>query len=209
VDPFDRLLSQMPAIAKAVNGFTSEQVQQQAFRALISAIGGEVSPGTGDTETETDTGAGTAPKRRSTTRRRARGKAAATASEGASAAGTAPRRRSTATGPSIDKNLNLRPAGVESLADFAASKNPTSDHERSLVAVYWLTRIAEVKATIDAVYTCYKDRKWVVPTNLRNALPLTASKKGWLITENLDDIKVSVPGENHVEHSLPAKTAKA
>ncbi|MCY7288268.1 MAG: hypothetical protein LH624_08480 [Cryobacterium sp.] len=125
------------------------------------------------------------------------------------AAGSTPRRRSTTAGPTIDKTLNLRPPGVASFADFAESKKPTTAHERSLIAVYWLTRIAEVKATVDAVYTCYKDRKWVVPANLRNALPVTASRKGWLVTESLDDIKVSVPGENHIDHNLPANTSKS
>ena len=79
------------------------------------------------------------------------------------------------------------------------------DHERSLVAVNWLSRIAEVPAVnLDMVYTCYKDRGWRIPSNLRNALALTAYKKGWLDTSDMDNLKVAVHGENHVEHDLPA-----
>jgi hypothetical protein len=203
----------MPSIAKAVNEFTSEQVQQQAFRALIGALGGE--PTSEETEAAATATAAAAPKRRATARRRARTKAATPAAdapaEGAdtTAAAGVPRRKSAAAGVSIDKSLNLRPTGVESFEAFVESKNPTSDHERSLVAVYYLTQIAGVKATVDAVYTCYKDRKWRIPSDLRTSLRLTASKKGWINTENSEDIRVAVHGENHVDHDLPAKTAKA
>ncbi len=38
-DPFGDLLRQMPSIAKAVNAFTSESVQQEAFRAFLDALG--------------------------------------------------------------------------------------------------------------------------------------------------------------------------
>jgi hypothetical protein len=207
VDPFDHLLSQMPAIAEAVNGFTSEQVQQQAFRALISAIGGEVTD-TDDSDMEADAGTGASPEARASTRRRPRPKKAPAAADGEAATGTPARRRSVVAGPSHDKNLDLYPKGAESFADFVESKKPTTIQERNLVAVYYLTRIAGVKATVDAVYTAYKDRKWKVPTDLRNALQVTASVKGWLNTENSDDLKVAIPGENYVEHDLP-KAAKA
>lgn len=201
MDPLERLLSQMPAIAKAVNEFTSEDVQKQAFQALLRAAEGAQQDGivAGNVVREgeeQDTEA--APPSRRAPRK-------ATVATGDPVVTRTARRR--ASGPSVtyDKTLNLRPAGLQSFEDFVAEKKPSSDHERNLIAVYYLTRIAEVTATIDRVYTCYKDRGWRVPTNLRNALPLTAAKKGWLITKNLNDLKVAVPGENYVEHDLPAK----
>ncbi|BCH35312.1 hypothetical protein MesoLjLc_72420 [Mesorhizobium sp. L-8-10] len=42
-DDLDRLLARMDEIAKAVNSFTSESVQQSAFDSLISAFAGAIS----------------------------------------------------------------------------------------------------------------------------------------------------------------------
>ena len=39
---YKKLLSEMPAISKAINAFASEAVQQEAFRALVDALGIEV-----------------------------------------------------------------------------------------------------------------------------------------------------------------------
>ena len=49
-EDLDALLSRMADIAEAVNKFTSETIQQEAFKALIDAYGGSspsYSPGSG------------------------------------------------------------------------------------------------------------------------------------------------------------------
>ena len=200
MDPLEQLLKQMPAIAKAVNEFTSEDVQKQAFQALLSAAEGAPSAGKDELDgREPEAGEVAVPSRH---RRR---KAAVSATDNRDAATRSARRRGTVSSVTYDKTLNLRPDGVQSFEAFVAEKGPSSDHQRSLVAVYYLTRCAGLTATIDMVYTCYKDRGWRVPKNLRNALPLTAAKKGWLVTKDLRDLTVAVPGENYVEHDLPAK----
>lgn len=198
VDPFDRLLTQMLSIARAVNEFKSESVQQDAFKAIIRALD------LADTEERTPAVRPTliTSKRKVSATRRA----ASPASDKPDGAPIvrAKTRRVSAT-MSIDKSLNLRPSGTQSFADFVEAKQPTMDHERSLIAVYWITKIAELPAaTIEMVYTCYKDRGWRIPSNLRTAIALTAYKKGWLDTSDMDDLKVAVHGENHVEHDLPA-----
>lgn len=106
---------------------------------------------------------------------------------------------------SLDKALDLRPKGVQSFADFATAKAPNTINERNVVSVYWLTRIAgHDGATVDQVYTCYKDRAWRLPANPRNKLAVTASTKAWIDTSDMESITVTVGGENFVEHDLPA-----
>jgi hypothetical protein len=206
-DPYERLKAQMPEIAKAVNAFASEQVQQQAFRVLIRSLAGDRA---GDEpDASEDVAEGTPDKGELSDRRprHGRGKRAAVA-KAASATGIPARatgRRK--AGPlSLDKSLNLRPKDRQSFADFAAEKTPRTQHEKNVVAVYWLTRVAGLgQATVDQVYTCYKDRTWRVPPDLRNNLAVAASTKAWIDTSNMDDLKVTVNGENYVEHDLPPK----
>ncbi len=116
------------------------------------------------------------------------------------------RRRSRTGGPSRLKDLNLRPEGTQSLADFVAEKGPKSDHERKLLAVYYLTRILEIDdVSVDHVYSCFKEMNWKVPTDLAAGLRLTASKKAWIDTSDMSSIRVAIPGENFVEQDMPKR----
>ena len=181
----------MPAIANAVNAFTSEGVQQLAFQALIRSFAGDA----GESIDESN------PQARNQIRRRGPTGERAEMREGKPAS----RKRRSST-PTFVRDLDLRPKEKQSFKDFAATKSPESNHERSAVSVYWLTQIADVSGvTIDHVYTCYKEANWKVPPNLANSLAVTANKKGWLNTEDMQNLRVTVPGENLVEHDLPRK----
>ena len=115
--------------------------------------------------------------------------------------------RTKATPPSIVKDLNLKPQGKESFADFIKKKEPTSQHAQCLVA-YYLRNTAAVKAVgTDHVYTCFKVAGWRVPANLRNVMQVAASTKGWLDTSNMSDIKVTIHGDNYIEHDLKPKSS--
>jgi hypothetical protein len=117
-----------------------------------------------------------------------------------------PRRRATA--PTRVKGLDLSPAGKQSFEEFVAEKQPVNQHDRNLSSVYYLAEVAEVSpVTIDHVYTCYRDRGWAIPSNLRNSLQLTASRKTYLDTADMDDIKLEPRGVNHIERALPAREA--
>jgi len=59
--------------------------------------------------------------------------------------------------------------------------------------------------TSDHVYTCYRDQGWDMPPDMAASLFLTASKKGFLDTSNLDDVRIEPRGVNHVERGLPTK----
>ncbi|AYV57683.1 hypothetical protein EFP84_18740 [Leptospira kmetyi] len=106
---------------------------------------------------------------------------------------------------SIDKTLNLKPSKKESLKDFVSKKKPNTNQEKCTVIVYYLSRVIELSNVgATQVFTCYKHMNWRVPSDMRNVLALTASRKGWLDTSDTDNIQLTTHGENLVEHDLPA-----
>jgi hypothetical protein len=128
----------------------------------------------------------------------------------------APKKPSKAkSGPGFVKDLNLHPTGKTALAEYAPAAQATSMDERSLVAVYYLKEVVGVEAvTVDHVFTCFKSMQWKLPSNLANSLQVVASRKGWLDTRAMQDIKVTSQGDNYVNHSLgktktPASKATA
>ena len=59
---------------------------------------------------------------------------------------------------------------------------------------------------MDSVYTCYKHIKKIkVPGNLYQSLADTKNKNGWIDTSNMDELKVTIPGENYLEHDMQKK----
>jgi hypothetical protein len=117
------------------------------------------------------------------------------------------RTRSRAGGLSIDRDLNLRPSGKPSCGEFYVQKSPKGQDENNAVFVYYLERVLGLSdVNADQVYTCYKEVKAKVPSDLRNSLHVTAARKGWISTEDSQDLKVTTRGENLVEHDLPRQT---
>lgn len=110
-----------------------------------------------------------------------------------------------ASTPSIVKDLNLRPKGKTGLRDFYNQYKANSNLEKNLVFVYWLQEEAGVaNITEDHVFTCYRDIPGVkAPAAMYQSLIDTSRRKGWLDTTDTDDVKVTIPGVNHIEHDLP------
>jgi len=109
-------------------------------------------------------------------------------------------------GPSIVKDLDLSPKGdTESLRDFYAHYLPKTNFEKNLIFVYWLQQIAGMSGiTEDHVFTCYRSIPGIkAPVALYQSLIDTSNRRGWLNTTSTDDIKVTVPGMNYLEHDLP------
>jgi hypothetical protein len=130
-------------------------------------------------------------------------------SKKSSSEGSAKRKRSRLPGPSLDRDLNLRPSGHTSMTDFYAEKSPNGQDEHNVLFVYYLERsLGLAVVTVNQVYTCYKEVKAKVPSNLRNSLQVTATRKGWIDTENSEDLKVTTRGENLVEQDLPRADGK-
>jgi len=75
--------------------------------------------------------------------------------------------------------------------------------ERNLVFIYYLQQKMGLKnITIDHVFTCYRDIGVKVPKALQQSLWDTTNRKGWLDTSSSDNITVTVPGLNYIEHDL-------
>jgi len=118
----------------------------------------------------------------------------------------APRKaRRRKTSPGIAKDLSLRPSGKPSFVDFAAEKKPGNHYEKQAVIVAWLTDSASMDSGItpDHINTCYQGAGWKRPARFEGNLQLTASRKGWFDTTDMDDIKITVAGEDYVKHDLP------
>ena len=104
------------------------------------------------------------------------------------------------------KDLDLSPKGdTESLRDFYAHYLPKTNFEKNLIFVYWLQQIAGMSGiTEDHVFTCYRSIPGIkAPVALYQSLIDTSNRRGWLNTTSTDDIKVTVPGMNYLEHDLP------
>jgi hypothetical protein len=102
------------------------------------------------------------------------------------------------------KELNLKPTGKKSAADFVSEKNPSNNLHKCIVALYYFVNEMEVdQVSVDHIYTFYKVMGWPVPADLVNTLQQTGSK-GWSDTSTKTDLKITHMGENVVEHELPA-----
>jgi hypothetical protein len=204
---FDRLLSAMPRIAEAVNGFASQENQRIAAHALMklamNAVGlldeppphGEpnlsVVPPLPDDRPEDhgDAAVGASADQPTVARRRTR-KPAAKKSWRA-------------------RDLNFRPEGKPSLREVDAEKKPKNLNERNAVAVYYLEDILAI-AGIDAghVLAAYAECEWRVPADMENCLMVTSCRKDWLNTSDMKAIRLTNKGRNLVLFDLPSGSKK-
>ncbi|HLX62690.1 MAG TPA: hypothetical protein VKX17_15535 [Planctomycetota bacterium] len=182
----NEMLAQMPEVAKAVNAFSSEAVQQRVLEALLSSMGlpkSEISPSR-PPATQLEPAVANTGEPRSHGKKRAPSKTILT----------------------IVKDLNLKPKGKESLAEFYSKKAPANNYEKFAVFVYYLQRILELAPiTCDHIHTCFKAVPLKTPSSLSQQLRNCAHKSGWIDTANAEDVKITTLGENIVEHDLPDK----
>ena len=105
---------------------------------------------------------------------------------------------------SIAKDLDLSGGGkVQSLKDFFGQYKVSSNFERNLIFVYYLQHKLKIKGiTLDHIFTCYRDVGVKVPAALQQSLWDTTNRKGWLDTSSSENIRVTVPGMNFIEHDM-------
>lgn len=93
---------------------------------------------------------------------------------------------------------------VPSLKDFYKEKKPVPAQECNAVFIYYLKKMLKIENVgIDHVYTCYKAVGAKVPGRLYQSLLDTRKRQGWIITDNMDDLRIGTLGENFVEKGLP------
>lgn len=115
---------------------------------------------------------------------------------------------STATTGTLLKDLNLMSDGTsESLRDFYGKFEANTNFERTLIFVYYLQHMRGIESiNINHIFTCYRNIDGLkIPGHLRQNLLDTSSKKGWLDTVDMENIKVPVTGVNYIEHDMPKK----
>ncbi len=107
---------------------------------------------------------------------------------------------------SIVKDIDLSGGSKESLKDYFDKKQPRSNMEKNTLFVAYLKNTLGITTvTLNHIYTCYKGTGQRVPGALRQSVIDTSSRKGWLETSSLDDISLTVHGENLINHDLPPK----
>jgi hypothetical protein len=194
----------MDAIAKAVNSFTSETVQHEAFAALMAAFEGgrhrakatQTPPSLSEQETQ-----------------RAEPAEEAAAAGSLSNGSKVPRSRragkDTRNEWKMVRDLDLRPEGKQSFADFIEVKQPASNEDRYAVVVYYLSEILGMDVNIHQVGTVFRlTKEWKEPTALASGLRVAASRKGTVSVSN-EEIKLTPAGRNFVEHDLPPRPKKS
>ncbi len=107
-------------------------------------------------------------------------------------------------------DLNLRPEGKKSLVDFYREKAPGNQEEQITVFLYYMSRTLNVSGITDRhIYTCYKAVDERVPPEILQVARNTANRKGWVDASDGKNLRLTVNGENHVEHSLPKSKSNA
>jgi hypothetical protein len=106
---------------------------------------------------------------------------------------------------SFVKDLDLRPDGQASLRQFYADKNPTDQQEKMTVILYYLYRTLGIQnVTTNHIYTGLKEVEERVPKDIAQALRNISNREGWIDSSDSDSLRTTVPGDNFVEHDLPA-----
>jgi hypothetical protein len=104
------------------------------------------------------------------------------------------------------RDLNLHPDNEISLNDFAATLNYKSNNDKILLVVYYLQETLKIdKISIDHIYTGFDNLGEKIPKSLYQQISDTKNKNGWLNFDNMEDIKVSIQGRNHVKLHLKKK----
>ena len=106
------------------------------------------------------------------------------------------------------KTLNLRPTDKKSFIDFTKELLPSNNPEKCVVCAYYLCKILVEKVDSNSIYTCFKTMGWRLPSDINGVLYWISSQKAWLDTSNILDIKLTVHGDNLIEHDLPRKKNK-
>lgn len=104
-----------------------------------------------------------------------------------------------------DRNLDLRQEGKQTFADFVATKQPATNNEKNLVSIYYLTEELGQTCGAPQVMSCYDDREWRIPADIKNSLQQTASTEGWIRTEDSNALTVTVKGINRIKYDMPTK----
>ena len=193
---FDTLLRKIPRIAEATNLFKSEEVQMAAFSALIGLATSDVSWPPAET-----------PKQRAPESQTSKQATGATAE---SAQKTRKKVADSRGSWVFKKDIDLRPTGKRAFLDFVAEKQPKTNEDKYVVAVYYLSEILERPlVTIDEIGSIFRLTPiWREPKALDAGLRMASNRQGTLDTSDRNNVFLTPHGRNYVEHDLPVPEGK-
>ena len=101
-------------------------------------------------------------------------------------------------------NINFSPTDNLSLHEFHAGRHPRNAFENNTFFVYYIQKVLRMtEITANHIYTCYQHLN-ISPSNaFRQSLIDTSHKKGYLDTSNMQNIILTIKGENFIERQLP------
>lgn len=120
-------------------------------------------------------------------------------------------RRRRGEGPKKDRNagidlvpdLDLVQENGTSLTEFFVQKKPTTAEKQVLVFAYYLKHHVKVSPIGPGhILTCYTHLELRKPLDLKQTIRNFAKNKGWLTCADMNDLKLTTAGENHVKHEL-------
>ncbi len=120
-----------------------------------------------------------------------------------------PRRPRKTLSYQIVHDINFRPEGRPSLKDFYSGKLPSDSQEQVTLFVYYLEKILNCDSIgWNHIYSAYKDVGTKSPIDIPKITRNAAARKGRINCSDTSNLRITVAGENYVEHDLPAKGTK-
>ncbi|HMJ05961.1 MAG TPA: hypothetical protein VK474_06860 [Chthoniobacterales bacterium] len=106
-------------------------------------------------------------------------------------------------------DLNLMPEGKQSLESFFNEKKPKAQYEEFVVILFYLTHIlGRTGIASNHIYTGFNEVKRPVP-NIQKMASTISARQGYVDASDLNDLKLTTPGENFVKHKLPKSGASS
>jgi hypothetical protein len=100
-------------------------------------------------------------------------------------------------------NLNFRPDGKQAFKQFLDDKKPKNDLESALAAVYYMQHVMNLaKIGPGHVMTAFKEVGISIPVDLKQTIRNIKNSRVWLNFSDIEDIRTTTQGENHVEHEM-------
>ncbi|MFK3981346.1 hypothetical protein ACI2K4_13330 [Micromonospora sp. NPDC050397] len=102
------------------------------------------------------------------------------------------------------RDIDFRPPDKQAFRDLVAEKEPTTNFQKNLLAIYWLEQVYELsEITVGHVVAAYKECNWREMAQADKQLRNTASETQWIDTGSMKAIKTTPRGRNTVEHDMP------
>lgn len=103
----------------------------------------------------------------------------------------------------LDRSLNLRPEGKQSLKEYFETFQVNTTPEKILLIVYYLKEILQLEnVNTDHIYTSFDKLNIRIPKSLYQLISDTKNKSGWLEFDSMENIGLSIQGRNAIKYDF-------